>query len=67
MTSQEILNALREVTHPAKGEKSIVELDMVRNIEILEGSTVVTLAFGRRRDPLAEYSVLSDSLGPHGL
>ena len=57
MTSQEILNALREVKHPAKGEKSIVELDMVQNIEILEGSTVVTLAFGRRRDPLAEYLI----------
>ena len=57
MTSQEILNALQEVKHPAKGEKSIVELDMVQNIEILEGSTTVTLAFGRRRDPLAEYLI----------
>ena len=57
MTSQEILNALQEVKHPAKGEKSIVELDMVQNIEILADSTVVTLAFGRRRDPLAEYLI----------
>lgn len=57
MTQQEILAALQEVKHPAKGEKSIVELDMVQNIEILADSTVVTLAFGRRRDPLAEYLI----------
>ena len=57
MTFQEILNALQEVKHPAKGEKSIVELDMVQNIEILADSTIVTLAFGRRRDPLAEYLI----------
>lgn len=57
MTAQEILNALQEVKHPAKGEKSIVELDMVQNIEILADKTVVTLAFGRRRDPLAEYLI----------
>ena len=57
MTQQEILAALQEVKHPAKGEKSIVELDMVQNIEILTDSTVVTLAFGRRRDPLAEYLI----------
>ena len=57
MTAQEILEALQEVKHPAKGEKSIVELDMVQNIEILADKTVVTLAFGRRRDPLAEYLI----------
>ena len=57
MTAQEILNALQNVKHPAKGEKSIVELDMVQNIEILADKTVVTLAFGRRRDPLAEYLI----------
>ena len=57
MTQQEILAALQEVKHPAKGEKSIVELDMVQNIEILVDKTIVTLAFGRRRDPLAEYLI----------
>ena len=57
MTPQEILDALREVKHPAKGEKSIVELEMVQNVELLADSTVVTLAFGRRRDPLAEYLI----------
>ncbi|MBQ3711545.1 MAG: Mrp/NBP35 family ATP-binding protein [Bacteroidales bacterium] len=57
MTQQEILEALQEVKHPAKGEKSIVELGMVQSVEILEGSTIVTLAFGRRRDPLAEYLI----------
>ena len=57
MTQQEILAALQEVKHPAKGEKSIVELDMVQNIEILADKIIVTLAFGRRRDPLAEYLI----------
>ena len=57
MTQKEILEALQEVKHPAKGDKSIVELDMVQNIEILADKTIVTLAFGRRRDPLAEYLI----------
>ena len=57
MTAHEILKVLQEVKHPAKGEKSIVELDMVQNIEILADKTIVALAFGRRRDPLAEYLI----------
>lgn len=57
MTQQEVLDLLREVKHPAKGEKSVVDLDMVQNIEVLADRTVVTLAFGKRRDPLAEYLI----------
>ena len=57
MTREEVLEFLREVKHPAKGDRSIVDLEMVQNIEILAESTVVTLAFGKRRDPLAEYLI----------
>ena len=48
---------LREVEHPAKGEKNIVELGMVENIEAGEDSITVTLAFAKHRDPLAEYLI----------
>ena len=48
---------LREVEHPAKGDKNIVDLGMVEKVET-EGSTVtVTLAFAKHRDPLAEYLI----------
>ena len=33
-----ILKWLQEVEHPAKGDKNIVELGMVENIEVAEGS-----------------------------
>lgn len=57
MDKNTILKALSEVKHPAKGEKSIVELDMVHDIEISDNEIVVTLAFSKRRDPLAEYLI----------
>ena len=53
----EIQNWLREVEHPAKGDKNIVELGMVENIEVEEGAVTVTLAFSKHRDPLAEYLI----------
>ena len=53
----EIQNWLREVEHPAKGDKNIVELGMVENIEVAEGAVTVTLAFSKHRDPLAEYLI----------
>ena len=53
----EIMTWLREVEHPAKGDKNIVDLGMVEKVET-EGSTVtVTLAFAKHRDPLAEYLI----------
>ena len=53
----EILEILKDVQHPAKGDRSIVELGMVREA-VQEGNTVrITLAFPRHRDPLAEYLV----------
>ena len=46
---------LKEVHHPGRGDKDIVTLGMVRDVEVGEGKVSVTLAFPKRRDPLAEY------------
>ena len=54
-TVQEITDWLREVEHPAKGDKNIVELGMVESVEVSEGAVCVTLGFAKHRDPLAEY------------
>ena len=48
---------LREVEHPAKGDKNIVELGMVEKIEAGENAIKVTLGFSKHRDPLAEYLI----------
>ena len=53
MKVNEVNKWLFEVEHPAKGDKNIVELGMVENVEIGEGSVTVTLAFSKHRDPLA--------------
>ena len=57
MTKEEILQALREVRHPARGDRDIVDLGMVHEVEIADGSVRVTLGFPKRRDPLAEYLI----------
>ena len=57
MKVNEVNKWLLEVEHPAKGDKNIVELGMVENVEIGEGSVTVTLAFAKHRDPLAEYLI----------
>lgn len=57
MTQEEILQALREVKHPAKSEKDLVELGMVQSVEIADSKVSVTLAFPKQRDPLAEYLI----------
>jgi len=71
MNREDILQALREVHHPARQDRDIVDLGMVHDIELLAdgqersdaggGTTttkvVVTLAFPKRRDPLTEYLV----------
>jgi len=58
MTKQEIISLLQEVRHPARADKSINELGMVQNVEILSEKEVeVTLAFPKKRDPLTEYLV----------
>jgi len=55
MTKEDILKALREVEHPAKNDRNIVEMGMVEDVE-LDGKVVtITLAFPKHRDPLADY------------
>ena len=57
MNANEILQILGDVRHPARDDKSIVELGMVRSVDIDGGKVTVTLVFPRRRDPLTEYLV----------
>ena len=57
MTEKEILALLAEVRHPAKGDKSIVELGMVTEVSLTDKAVHVTLGFPKRRDPLTEYLV----------
>lgn len=57
MTKEEILNALQEVRHPAKQDRSIVELGMVQDASVEGNRMIVTLAFPKRRDPLSEYLI----------
>ena len=57
MTKEEIISILEEVKHPAKGEQSLVALGMVKEVEIQGDAVAVTLAFPKRRDPLAEYLI----------
>ena len=56
MSKEEILQVLRQVHHPAHGDKDIVELGMVHEITT-EPGVCVTLGFPKRRDPLTEYLV----------
>ena len=57
MKKEDILQALREVRHPGKGDRDIVDLGMVQDVEISGKKVTVTLAFPKRRDPLAEYLI----------
>ncbi len=57
MDKEQILKALEDVLHPARQNKSIVELGMVTAIEEDGGRLTVTLGFPKRRDPLTEYLV----------
>ena len=51
----EILEILKTVLHPGKGDKNIVELGMVGSISEEPGKVGVELLFPKTRDPLAEY------------
>lgn len=57
MNKEDILEALREVRHPARQDRDIVDLGMVHDVETASGRVTVTLAFPKRRDPLAEYLI----------
>ena len=55
MKRNDILELLRSVHHPGKGDRDIVDLGMVHSVS--DDGTSVTLAFPKRRDPLAEYLI----------
>lgn len=57
MEKSTILDALREVQHPAKDDRNLVDLGMVGDLEVSEGKVRLTLVFPKHRDPLAEYLV----------
>lgn len=59
MKENEIMKMLYDVTHPAKGDRNIVELGLVDKVEIDGDKVIVTLAFPKHRDPLTEYIVSS--------
>lgn len=56
MKENEVQKWLFEVVHPAK-DKNVVELGMVEGVQIDGERVVVTLAFSKHRDPLAEYLI----------
>ena len=57
MDKDRIISLLREVRHPAKGDRDIVELGMVDDISGSDGRITLTLSFPKQRDPLSEYLV----------
>lgn len=57
MTEKEILSFLKEVKHPGKQDRDIVDLGMVHSVETGDAGVTVTLAFPKRRDPLSEYLI----------
>ncbi len=57
MNKDEILSALSEVTHPAKDDRSVIDLGMVEDVEVSGDDVKVVLAFPKHRDPLADYLI----------
>ena len=47
--------ALQQVTHPAKGDRTITDLGLVGGIDIKGDNVDITLEFPGRKDPLADY------------
>lgn len=57
MDKNQIIEILRGVLHPGRGERDVVSLGMVEDV-IVDGERVtVTMVFPKRRDPLTEYLV----------
>ena len=57
MEASEILRALSEVTHPAREDKSLIDLGMIEDISLEGEKIIVTLGFSGRQDPLKDYLV----------
>ena len=57
MTEKEVFDWLSQVQHPGKDDKDIVSLGMVEEVTVEDRKVTVTLAFGKRPDPLKNYLV----------
>ena len=57
MTKEEIIIALREVEHPGNGDRNIVELGMLGDVDMEGDKVTVNLVFPKHRDPLSEYLI----------
>ena len=57
MNEREIFEWLKEVEHPAQGDRNIVDLGIVDSVVVGDGRVTVTLAFPKRPDPLKNYLV----------
>jgi len=57
MTEKEVFDWISQVQHPGRDDKDIVTLGMVEEVVVSEGKVTVTLAFGKRPDPLKNYLV----------
>ena len=57
MDKKAILESLSTVHHPARQDRSIVELGMVQSVDISGKKVTVTLSFPKKRDPLSEYLI----------
>ena len=55
MTVKEVFGWLAEVRHPGKDDRDLVSLGMVDDVTVDDGKVTVTLAFGKRPDPLKNY------------
>lgn len=55
MTQEQIYDILREVQHPGKGDRNLVELGMVGAVSVQGNKVHVTLQLGEHRDPLTDY------------
>ena len=53
----DVLGWLSGVQHPGQGDKSIVSLGLVQDIDITENSVKIVLAFPKKPDPLKQYLV----------
>lgn len=57
MDKNQVIEILRGVLHPGRGERDVVSLGMVEDV-IVDGARVtVAMVFPKRRDPLTEYLV----------
>ena len=56
-TEKEVFDWISQVQHPGRDDKDIVTLGMVEEVVVSEGKVTVTLAFGKRPDPLKNYLV----------